>query len=241
VINANEISAKIRPFFETLSNADHTSSTAAYIDKKYILSYPSAEKSIVFDRERLSFWGPWTATFGINKWASFRDSDGIERWIAIDADDSYVTEFTKSLKDDKGTAFRTIFKTRKEDFGDWTVFKTVNELYSLFRNVIGSLSVNIYLEDRSGLTITAASFSVTSQVGKSGIGTDQMGLFRIGLTNNDASPSSDELPKRTLLYKTGRTIQMEIQTTGRSDNYELLALKFISTPQPRAAPVSWNT
>ena len=241
VINANEISAKIRPFFESITNADHTSSAAAYIDKKYILSYPTAERTIVFDRERLSFWGPWTTTFGINKWASYTDADGLERWLAIDADDSYVTEFTKSLKDDKGTAFRTILKTKKEDFGDWTVFKTINELYSLFRNVIGSLSVNIYLEERSGVTVTASSFSVTSQVGVSGMGTDQMGLFRIGLTNNDAVLSSDELPKNTLLYKTGRTLQMEIQTTGRSDNYELLALKMIAIGQPRSAPIGWRT
>ena len=194
----------------------------------------------MFDRERLSFWGPWTTSFGINKWASYRDSDGIERWLVIDADDSYVTEFSKSLRDDKGTAFRTVLKTKKEDFGDWTIFKTINEVYSLFRNVIGSLSVNLYLEERSGQTLTAASFTVTSQVGQSGIGTDQMGLVQMGLTDNDAVLTSDELPKNSLLYKTGRTIQMEIQTTGRPDNYELLALKFIAIGQPRSAPVSWR-
>lgn len=242
VLNANEISAKIRPFFESLTSADLTSAAGAYIDKKYILSFPSIKRTIIFDRERLSFMGPWPTPFGVNQWGRYIDADGIERWIAIDADDRFVTEFSKSLQDDKGTAMRTVLKTKKDAFGDWTIFKTINEVFTLFRNVEGSISANIFLEERSGTTITAKSFSVTGALSRSGFGTDQFGLAQFGLTNNDAMISSDETPKRTLIYKTGRTFQLEIITTGRADKYELLGIKTVGTAQGRGnAPSAWIT
>lgn len=241
VINANEISAKIRPFFEGLTDADHTSATAAYADKKYVLSYPNARKTIIFDRERLSFMGPWDTTFGINKWATYIDELGIERWIAIDSSDSFVTEFRKSLVDDKGTPFRTIFKTKKEDFGDWTLFKTLNEIYMLFRNVSGSVSVNIFLEERSGQTVTAKSFTVTSATGTTGFGAELFGNTPFGISEGNATFTSNELPKKSFVYKTARTFQVELQTSGNSDNYELLGIKAIAIPQSRGnSPSAWT-
>lgn len=241
VLSAAELSAKIRPFFEGLTETDLTTAAAEYVDKKYILSFPASKKSIVFDRERLAFTGPWNTSFGIKQWGRYVDTSGIERKIAIDSDDSYVTEFSKNYIDDKGTAFNTIFKSRKEDFGDWTLFKTINELYTLFRNVQGQLSANIYLEERSGVTITAKSFTVTGNTGKSGFGINEFGLIKFGLSSSSGSISSDELPKNTLLYKTARTFQVEIKTTNRIDNYELLAIKALAIPQARSAPVGWRT
>ena len=241
VINANELSAKIRPFFEAQTDSDHLNSSADYINKKYVLSYPTAKKTIIFDRERLSFSGPMITPFGINKWASYLDADGIERWIAIDSGDEFTTLFRPGLSTDKGTAIKTVLKTRKEDFGDWTVFKTINEIYSLFRNVQGTVNVNIFLEERSGATIVAKTFSITSQVGISGMGTDQLGMIQMGLTESSPSISSDEAPKATLLYKNARTIQLEITTTGASDSYELISLKMFGFGQPRQALNAWRT
>jgi len=242
VINANEISAKIRPFFESLSNDDLVNATAAYVDKKYILSFPNSRQSIVFDRERLSFIGPWITPFGINQWANYVDADGMDRWIAMDSDDSYVTEFNKNLKDDKGSAINTIFKSKREDFGDWTIFKTINELYMNLKNVTGSISINIYIEDRTGNTVAAKTFTINSSntSGTSGMGTDLIGGIQFGMSDNASTSFAGELPKKAFIYKSSRIAQVEIRTTGRTDNYELLGLKMIAIPQSRGnSPSSW--
>lgn len=244
VINANEISAKIRPFFEGLSDADLTECAALYADKKYVLSFPHSKQTIIFDRERLSFAGPWNTPFGIARWARYIDSDGMERWIAIDSDDNYVTEFSKNFQDDKGESINTIFKSKREDFGDWTMFKTINEVYMNFRNVLGSININIYIEDRSGNTISAKTFTITSTgaSGTSGIGTDMMGFTPMGLSNNDATSYAGELPKKSFIYKSSRIVQLEIRTTDATANYELLGVKIIGIPQARGnSPSSWNT
>lgn len=243
VINANEISAKIRPFFEGLSDADLTSSSAIYADKKYVLSFPNSKQTIIFDRERLSFVGPWNTPFGIARWAKYVDASGEDRWIAIDADDNMVTEFSKEYQDDKGSSINTIFKSRREDMGDWTMYKTINEVYMNFRNVIGSININIYIEDRSGNTISAKTFMITSTgtAGTSGMGTDLFGGIGVGLSDNSATTYAGELPKKAFIYKSSRIVQVEIRTTDATANYELLGIKIISQPQARGnSPSAWN-
>lgn len=243
VLNANEISAKIRPFFEGLTDADLTSCAAVYIDKKYLLSFPRSKQTIVFDRERLSFTGPWPTPYGISMWAKYVDEQGMERWIASDYDDNFVSEFSANLPDDKGTAIRTIFKSKKEDFGDWTLFKTINEVFMNFRSVTGTININIYLEERSGNTITAKSLTITAtgSAGTSGWGTDLYGMIPWGESDNDPEFTSVELPRKTFIYKTSRIFQIEVRTTGQTDNYELLGVKTIAIPQARGnSPSSWN-
>ena len=242
VLNANEISAKIKPFFEGLSEDDLTSASAIYVDKKYVLSFPNSRQTIVFDRERLSFVGPWTTPFGIYKWEKYVDSDGTERWMAGGDTDSTVSEFSPNYLADGDTTITTIFKSRKEDFKDWTVFKTINEVYMNFRSVFGSVDVNIYIEERSGTTVTAKSFTITGAeaLGVSGFGTDPIGLVGFGLTLNVPVASSGETPKKSFIYKTARTIQFEIRTTGYTDNYELLGIKIVGIPQSRGnSPSNW--
>lgn len=245
IINASEISAKIRPFFEGITQSDHQNSSGVYADKKYILSYPSAKKSICFDRERLSFVGPWITPFGIAYWAKYIDSSGTERWIAADSDDNIVTEFSKMLGSDKGTAISTIFKSRKEDFGDWTLFKIINEAYFYLRSVTGNVQVTIYLENRDGNVVTGKVFTITGAtlLGQVGFGIDQFGSVEFGLS--EGTPSTDtaqvDLPKRARLYKTSRTFQVEIRTINNTDNYELLGIKMAGVAQGRNnSPSAWD-
>jgi len=236
----NELSAKVRPIFDSLTQTDLDNACAAYFDYKYIIAFPTSKKAIVFDRERGAFMGPWITSFGIGKLETITDGTGIERLLAVDSTDNYISEFSKSLTDDKGTVFSTLLKTRKEDFGDWTLFKTINELYTSFRNVFGTVAVNIYLEERSGVTFTAKSFNITSTQGTSGWGVDQLGVAQWGLTNVDAAASSDEILRKALLYKTARTMQVEVTTSAKADNYELLAIKAFGVAQGRgSSPSEW--
>jgi len=244
VLNANEISAKVRPFFEGLTDADLTSCAALYVDKKYILSFPSSKKTIVFDRERLSFMGPWLTPYGITHWAKYIDSTGTEKWIAADKDDNYISEFSKTLIDDKGTVINTVFKSKKEDMGDWTILKTLNEIYLNFRGIVGSISINIYIEQRDGKVVVARSFAIpgSGAQGTSGFGTDQFGLSKFGMSNNTATTQTGETPKKRFIYKTARTYQVEVRTTSNTDNYELLGVLASGISQDRGnTPSHWLT
>ena len=122
------------------------------------------------------------------------------------------------------------------------IFKTINEVFMNFRAMVGSISVNIYTEDRDGVTSIAKAFTITSSgaSGTSGIGTDVVGTMQLGLTAGTPTVSTGELPKRALLYKSSRIVQIEIKTTGKTSDYELLNCKLIGIPQSRGnTPSSW--
>lgn len=244
VLRTNEISVKVRPFFEGLTDDDLSAACAGLFDFKYLIAFPTKKQILVFDRERVAFMGPWTfADFGISQFITYVDEEGTERWIGLDSNDGFATRFASSLVDDKGSAFNTLLKTKKEDFGSFYTFKTIEEMFLNFRNVFGDVSVNIFLEEYTGQTVTAQSFDISSQKGTTGWGTDMWGLAQWGLSNNDAQAASEDLIRRSPLFKTARTFQVEISTSGTSDNYELLGIETIAQPQGRAnfPAYDWDT
>lgn len=245
VLRTNELSAKIRPFFESLSDADLRNATGIYFDYKYILAFPNAKKCIVFDKERIAWMGPWSTTFGINKFIRHVDEGGVERLLCVDTSDNYVTEFSKTLIDDKGVAFGTTMKTKKDDLGNWYALKTINDNYFNFRNISGSVNVSVLVEDKEGNLSSQESFTVTGPTTQTTAawGTDLFGEPRWGVSEQDAQSFAEETIKRALIYKTGRYIQFEISTEGRQDNYELLNIRARATLQGEASSFSynWNT
>lgn len=242
VLRTNEVSARVRPFFANLTYADLQASSAEYIDKRYVLSFPSVKKTIVYDRERLAWTGPWVTAYGINNWYKYYDSTGVERWLAGDHSDSQVTEFQAGWKSDKSVAFTTIVRTKKEDFGDWSVFKTIQDIFFNFRNISGTMTVNVRVEETSGNVVTASSFAITSASSNAGWGADLFGNTLFGDSEYSGSATDvNDLVKQLLLNKTARSVQVEIKTTNSNDNYELLGLRLSGRPQSKGAiPSSWR-
>lgn len=243
VLNANEISAKIKPYFDSLSDYDKINSVGGYVDKKYWLYFPRKKEAIMFDRERLAFMGPMKYPWKINDFASWIDADGTSVWGLANGESNEVLETKDNFTTDNGSAIQTYFKSRKEDFGDWTTFKILNEVYTNFSSVTGNVEVNVYIEERSGRTITVKSFTVsgTAASGTSGMGTDIMGLIPLGSTSGTPTISDDELPTKSFIYKSTRTFQVEIRTFGVNDNYKLLGILGSVTFQPRGnSPAAWR-
>jgi len=242
VLRTNEISAKIRPFFESLTYSDLQSASASYIDKKYILSFPTVKKTIIYDRERTAWMGPWITPFGINGWYKYYDSAGAEKWLAADTSDTYTTEFSTSFKDDKGAAFTTILRSKKEDFQDWSSFKTIKDIFLNLKSVKGDITVNLKIEERDGSVTTASSFTITSASSNAGWGSSQWGDSQWGDSEEHGSAVDvNDLVRQVLLNKTARSFQIEIKTSAGNDNYELLGAIINARPQSKGAtPRSWR-
>lgn len=243
IINANEISSKIRTNWQALTYADFQNATAIYAQKKYVISFPISKTAYCFDRERLAFTGPWMFPFNVGDWDKYTDGTGQEHWMAASVTDNNVWDFNPGYGDDGGSIISTKFKSRKEDFKDWTLFKTVNEVFMHFANVTGNVQVNIYIEDRQGRVTSAKSFTVSGSValGVTGMGTTNVGLEEFGLTEGTSLIVSGELQKKALMYKVARTLQVEVITTDNQGNYQLLGIKTIAIPQARDNnPTSWN-
>ena len=248
VLRTNEISAKIRPTFETLTAAQLEQACAIYHNNRYRLAYPSTAsskntKEIVYDRERLAWMGPHTypATPGI--YDVYYDGSNKENLVWGDADDNMVTIMGAGYSNDKGVKIQTILLTKKTAFNNAFRFKQVKNLYSNWRNVAGTPFVNIILEGRDGAVGTAQSFNISGSSSGVGWGFDKWGTTKWGTTQGAGSATgSNDLAKRTRINKVGRTVQVEITTTGNNDKYELLAMQIEAVELGQGIiPSSWST
>ena len=229
ILRTNEISAKIRPFFDGLTIAQQQNATSFYKDFKYGLSFPGKSKTIVYDRERLAWMGPWTND--ANLYENYFDSSGNEHLIYGEDDSASVLEYDKSFGDDNGTAIATQLRTKKGDFGDWTVFKDIKQLFTLFRNVQGTVNISIRLQERSGSVTTAKSFAIQPSAGEAGWASF-LWADSLYADSPETGGATDinEIYRWLTLNKTARNIQLIIQTSNRNDNYEFLSFKARAKP-----------
>ena len=248
VLRTNELSARIRPIFATLTPIQLEGACAVYQDSKYRISFAAGgisknSKEVVYDRERLAWVGPNTypATPGV--YEVYYDTNNEEHLIWGDSNDTMVTDMSSAYSNDKGVKIQTALLTKKTSFDNPFRFKKIKNLYSNWRNVFGTPFVNIILETREGAVGSAQTFSITASNAGVGWGFDRWGTVQWGNTSGAGNAAgSNDLAKRTRINKVGRTIQVAISTSGNNDKYELLALQ-IQAQELGAGiiPSSWNT
>lgn len=240
IIRTNEISARMRPYLKLLSNDDYNTACALYANKKYILSFPLRKECIVYDRERGSFVGIWKLPFGIKYMKKFYEENGDEKWL-IGADNGKVIVFNPDLNNDLGDIIEKKLRTNKTDFGDWTTLQTIGFFYFLFRNVSGSTTATILLENREGTTSGIKSFTITGAqtAGSTGYGMDKYGTVVYGLSNYyTINITSDEIPRWGTLFKTGKLMQIEVVSTAANSNFELLKIAVTGKKMSRGSLAS---
>lgn len=238
IIRTNEISAKMRPYLDLLGAEDYSTACALYADKKYILSFPRRKEMIVYDRERGAWLGPWEMPYGISHMAKYVDDTGNEKWILGSYENNQVYNFDSSINTDNGETITSTLRTKKTPFGDWTVLNIIQFFYVLFRNIKGSITVSLLVEDRAGATSAAKSFTITgaATAGSTGWGMDQWGTTEWGLSESTAAVvASDELTRWGTLFKQARLCQVEVVCNTANSTYELLELKITAQKQSRGS------
>ena len=236
ILRTKEVSERIRPFIDSLTDVDNEQVTAGYMDYKYLFSFKDRKQTMVYDYQRGCFMGTWQTPFGISSWFEYIDDNGEYHYLA-GCDDGFVREFSNMYLTDCGTAITKQLVTKKETFDNWGVLKVIRQMYMLFRNVTGTVSVNVIIENRDGTTSTIAkSFEVAGTNGGTGWGTDLWGSHLWGQSNlavQQAEP--DDTIRWMNLYKTARTIQIEIIQSTVQSNFEFAEVKMSATFQPEGS------
>lgn len=233
IIRTNEVSAKIRPYLALLNKTDFDTACALYVDNKYILSFPQRKEMIVYDRERGAWVGPWKLPYGISQMRKYIDGDGTERWVLGSYDNNQVYVFEKSLNSDDGQTITKTMRTNKEYFDDWTLLNNIKFFYILFASITGEVNVNVLIEDRSGRTTTAKSFTISGAEisGRTGWGMNLWGSIPWGSSVGSPVIQSSEITKWGPIFKQARLVQTEITSTSASSNFELLQIKLSASKQ----------
>ena len=234
IIRTNEISARMRPYLDMLNDDDFSTANACYIDNKYILSFPLRKELLVYDRERGCFASIWNLPFGISKMMRYIDSSGSEKWVVGSYDSNQIYTFDSGSNSDDGVTIIKNVKTGKNSFGDWTSLYILKFFYVLFRAIVGTTTVNIMVESRTGATSTVKSFTISGAEisGSSGWGMDKWGTTKWGQSESTtAVVVSDEITRWGSLFKQSRLFQVQVTADSANSNFELLGIKLTAAKQ----------
>ena len=226
ILRTNEISAAIRPYFESLTIDQLKKAIAIYAGFKYILIFPGKNEAMVYDRERTCWVGPWS--FDATSATLYYDDDGNEKYLIGDDTNAFVYELSQSYPTDDGSAIKMIIRTRKEDYGDWSLFKTLKDVYTNWKNVQGEIFVDLRIEDRDGNTRTIKSFTISESesLGESGWGWDIWGTALWGDSAGTGTVSAiNDLVKWLSVNKTVRRVQLIVRSSQKGSNFELLGIQ----------------
>jgi hypothetical protein len=232
-IRTKEISARIRTTIDSYDDNVKNSATAGFMDNKYLVSFNN-KQTIVYDYERASFVGIWKTPFTVTKWFRYVDTNGNENYLAGCAD-GCVQRFSPVLTSDSGVQINKTVRFKREDFNRFNVMKTIQSFYLLFRNVSGTVNVNFIIEDKNGLRTIVKSVNIESTTGKTGWGTNIWGTKKWGQTNNSVSAFLGDIIRWGYLYKTARTLLLEITTTQPQSNFEFVNFKATAQYQPEGS------
>jgi len=245
ILATTEISAKVRNKFDSMNTNAWNLCSAEYKDFKYIISYPEVGKSysnkqLIFDRERGAWMGPWTIE--ASNLFKYYDSNNSERLLFGSNVTPYVFDLSSDYGTDDGKTIATTLRTRKEDFKNWNLYKTMKSVFTQFRDVQGTVGVDIFIEQRTGNIATAKSFSINPTTGNSGWGSFLWGNALWGDSPEDGGGGDlTEIIRWAELNQIGRSIQLQVKTTGSSDTYKLLGIKLSAKVQGKGSiPASYR-
>ncbi len=120
----------------------------------------------------------------------------------------------------------------------------MKRVFSEWRNLLGSSNVNVIVDTRDNVAATVKSFAVDGDDTLSGVGWgfDAWGSRPWGTTAGAGMAiTNNDIIQRTVINTPGRTMQVEVTTTGANDKYELLALRLEAQQLQGLIPSSWDT
>lgn len=249
VLRTSEVSPRIRPEMEKVNMSRVDEMWALYWKNIYWLFYPVGTNSmrcIGYDRERLAFLGPFDFPNAPAYGTIFYDTDKSEHVLYGDGDDGYVTEISPSYSNDKGKAFTWTFQSKKEELGDGLRLKNLISYFLHVRNVSGTISVSIDVEDTRGLSTTAANFEISSNQVLAGFGSFGFGLPKgsktpkWGYQPSTGTTNSADVIKYLLLNKNMiRSYQITIK--GTNALADIVQMKSILIPLSSGSiPQNWK-
>lgn len=236
VLRTSEISARMRPELENVSVNRASEMFAQYIESRYWLFYPvgiSQVKCLCYDRERLAWTGPHDYLGGPASSAIYYDSNNVERFL-YGTTDGYVVEISDEYQTDRNQQFTWTVETKREYLKDPFKLKNLLMVFYHMRNVIGTVTLNVYVEEKDGTTVSAGSYTVTSSsnAALAGFGSFNFGYRAFGGEKQASigvlTSSIDTIKYAQLNKQDIRSVYLSISGTG--SKADIVALKLMLQP-----------
>ena len=244
VLATSEISTSIRPSVKSINNQYANLICGIYYYGRIFYSVPFGSTQNnqiwVLDLERQAWCLPWT--IGVKQFLEYTDSSGIIHLLAIPVTGNSLIEFSENFQGDSGAAFSTNLQSGlvpwNENHFSWA---WIGKFYGEFSNPKGNIRLTVSGTGANKTLTTLKTIAISNTVTSSGIGSDLVGSFLVGQSNNAPKTFSQASSKKVLyINKALNNLQWQITSSDINASYALMELGIIGNLIQSGDPSSWR-
>lgn len=228
VIRTNELSSRIHPVIETINPTNYANTTAMFNQYIYYLGVPSGgvtanNLTLTYDR-RFQAWSKLTHITP-ESLTLFTDSTNTDIIYFTSANSANVYKFTTNY-DSNGAAISAQWTSKAFDLGDFSKYKRWIYVDILFRQLVGTVTIDVYTDNGTLSKTTSVSSSTSGGLGTNILGGgDELG-GTVSSGSSGTSTASTNIPYRLRLGIKSRTIKIKVSNSRINETFVVLGVKF---------------
>jgi len=228
VIRTNELSARIHPIIDTINPSQFTKASALFNQYVYYLGIPSGgttvnNTTVTYDRRFMAFSRqthiqPEALTL-------YTDTSNVDTIYFTSANSANVYKMTQNY-DANGVAISAQWTSKAFDLGEFSLYKRWIWVDILFRQLIGTIKIDIYSDNGNLVKTTSISSSQTGGLGTNSLGGgDELGST-VQANTTGTTTASTNIPYRVKLGIKSRTIKVKTSNGQINETFVILGLDF---------------
>lgn len=244
LLRTNEISVKIRPYWNSLIGSKLGDICAYFKDAKVFISVPTAttgnNRTIILDTEKNNWTIDWS--FGAKQFLEYTDTNGVTHFLYVPLSGNKLIEISENIAGDLGSAFETSFETGRIALSkEWKDFVKVRKLYVKLGNPRGTINLEASGTRKNKGFATVASKQIVPTSSQTGMGFDLMGYFLMGDSEGVPDTYSDSADIRYLkINKKIRDIKIKVTSNTYDTDYVIHGFIISGKPVSVRDPNSWK-
>lgn len=244
LLRTNEISVKIRPYWNSLIGSKLEGICSYFKDAKVFISVPTSSignnRTIIFDTEKNNWTIDWS--FGAKQFLEYTDTNGVTHFLYVPISGNKLIEISENIAGDLGSAFETSFETGRIAVSkEWKDFVKVQRVYIKLGNPRGTINLEVSGSQKSKGFSTVASKQIVPSSSQTGMGFDLMGDFLMGDTDGVPDTFSDSADIRYLkVNKKVRDVKIKVTSNTVDSDYVIHGFIITGKPVSTRSPNTWK-
>ena len=244
LLRTNEISVKIRPYWNSLIGSKLSGICSYFKDAKVFISVPTStsgnNRTIIFDTEKNNWTIDWS--FGAKQFLEYTDTNGVTHFLYVPILGNKLIEISENIAGDLGSAFETSFETGRISVSkEWKDFVKVQRVYIKLGNPRGTINLEVSGSQKSKGFSTVASKQIVPSSSQTGMGFDLMGDFLMGDTDGVPDTFSDSADIRYLkVNKKVRDVKIKVTSNTVDSDYVIHGFIITGKPVSTRSPNTWK-
>lgn len=234
-IRTRELSIRIHPIIETIVPANLSNTCSLYSNFVFYSSVSTGgtttnNVTLTYDR-RFDAWSKWT-NVSANAFTEFIDATNTKHLYFAADNAAQVFELVQGTYNDNGVAISSQWTSKAINFGDFSLYKQILYIDFEFRQIVGSVTLNVITDGGTLADSTSLAFTndTTGTIGDEDWGDPLWGGSASATATTTIQTTSANVPYRLPVNKVTRTLKLQLVNAMLNQTFVFLAWKIYYRP-----------